>query len=88
MADYPLNAWEKQAKRLTKENEKLHPELHIRGLRWLTRPDSRDFLTLIIKADSAEHINRIIRENVILKYNLKIIKRYNTKYRITQYFKY
>ena len=87
VADYPFDAWEKQAKRLTKENEKLHPGLHIQGLRWLTRPDGKDFSTLIVEANSAEYANCIICEGVVLGYDLKIVERYDTKCRITQCFK-
>ena len=87
IADLPLDAWEKQAKRLIKENAKLHPDLQIRGLRWLGRTDGKQFSTLIIEADSAEHANRMICEGVIMGFDLKLVERYDTKCRITQCFK-
>jgi hypothetical protein len=82
VADHPLDAWEKQAKRIVKENAKLHPSLQIRGLRWLSRIDGKEFSTLIIEADSAEYANRIICEGVITGYDLKLVERYDTKCRI------
>ncbi len=87
VADFPLNEWEKQAKRLCKENAKLHPDLQIRGLRWLSRPDGKNFSTLIIETGSAEQANRMIREGVIMGYDLKSVERYDTRCRITQCFK-
>jgi hypothetical protein len=66
IADLPLNAWEKQAKHLTKENAKLHPGLQIRGQKWLGRTDGKEFSILIIEADSVKQANRIIREGVII----------------------
>jgi hypothetical protein len=87
VADHQLDAWEKQAKRIVQENAKLHPSLQIRGLRWLSRIDGKEFSTLIIEADSAEHANRMICEGVITGYDFKVAERYDTKCRITQYFK-
>ena len=63
------------------------PDLQIRGLRWLNRIDRKEFLTLFIETDSAEHANRLIPEGVIMGYNLKLTERYDSKYRITPCFK-
>jgi hypothetical protein len=87
VADFPLDAWEKQAKRLTKENEKLHPNLQIQGLRWLARTNSKQFSTLVIETASAEQANHLIREGIITGYDLKTVERYDTICRITQCFK-
>jgi hypothetical protein len=87
ITDYPLNECEKQAKRIAKENTKLHPNLQIRKLRWLNRTDGKEFSTLIIEADNAEDANRLIREGVIMGYDLKLTERYDSKCRITQCFK-
>jgi hypothetical protein len=87
VADFPLDAWDKQAKRLIKENEKLHSNLQIRGLRWLARTDGKQFSTLIIETASAEQANRLIREGIVVGYDLKSVERYDTKCRITQCFK-
>jgi hypothetical protein len=88
IADLPLDAWEKQVKRLIKENVKLHPSLQIRGLRWLGRTDEKEFSILIIETDSAEQANRMIRKDVIISYDLKFAEKYDFKCRIAQYFKY
>jgi hypothetical protein len=72
VTDLPLDAWEKQAKRIIKENTKLHPGLQIRGLRWLNRTDGKEVSTLIIEIDSAEHANRMTCEDVIMGYDLKL----------------
>jgi hypothetical protein len=87
VADHPLSAWEKHAKHIVKENAKLHPDLQIRGLRWFTRTEGKEFSTLIIEADSAEHANRMISEGVVTGYDLKIAERYDSKCRVIQCFK-
>jgi hypothetical protein len=57
-------------------------------MRWLRRTNKGDFAPLIIEVDSAEQANRLINEEVVIKYDLKSVKRYNASCRITQCFKY
>jgi hypothetical protein len=83
MQDYQLDAWEKHAKNIEKENAKLIPNLKIRGIRWLKRINKKEFSPLIIEVDSAKQANRLIIEGVVLGYNLKVAKRYDVSCRIT-----
>lgn len=84
---YQLNAWEKHAKSIEKENAKLSPNLKIQGMRWLKRKDIKEFGPLVIEVNSAEQANRLINEGIVLGYDLKITERYDTSCRITQCFK-
>jgi hypothetical protein len=54
MKNYQLDAWEKYAKSIKKENAKLTPNLRIRGMRWLKRTNRKEFGLLVIKVGSAE----------------------------------
>jgi hypothetical protein len=74
-------------KRLIKENEKLHINLQIRGLQWLAKTNDKQFLTFIIKTTNAKQTNRLIHEDIMINYNLKLMKRYDIKCCITQCFK-
>jgi hypothetical protein len=85
--DHQLDAWEKHAKRIEKENAKLTPNLKIQGMRWLRRTNKGDFAPLVIEVDNAEQANRLINEGVIIGYDLKQTERYDASCRITQCFK-
>jgi hypothetical protein len=87
MENYQLDAWEKHAKSIKKENAKLTPNLKIRGMRWLKRTNRKKFGPLIIEVDSAEQANRLIIEEIVLGYDLKQVERYDAGCRITQCFK-
>ena len=52
--DYQLDAWEKHAKRIEKENVKPIPKLKIREMRWLRRTNKKEFAPLVIDVDSAK----------------------------------
>ena len=83
MENYQLNAWEKHAKSIEKENAKLTPNLRIRGMRWLKRLNRKEFGPLIIEVDSAEQANRLIIEGIVLGCDLKLVERYDASCRIT-----
>jgi hypothetical protein len=57
-------------------------------MRWLKRINRKKFGLLIIEVDSAEQANRLIIEEIVLKYNLKLVERYDVSCRIIQCFKY
>jgi len=84
---HPLNAWEKQAKKIEKDNARSHPNLRIRGMRWLGRTENKKYAPLVIKVNSAEQANQLISEGVVIAYDLKLVDRYDSKCRITQCFK-
>jgi hypothetical protein len=81
--DHQLEAWEKHAKSIVKENAKSVPNLRIRGIRWLRRTNKKEFALLVIEVDSAEQANRLITEGVVIGYDLKLTERYDASYRIT-----
>jgi hypothetical protein len=56
-------------------------------MRWLKRTNRKKFGLLIIKVDIAEQANRLIIEGIVLKYDFKLVKRYDASCRITQCFK-
>jgi hypothetical protein len=77
MENYQLDAWEKHAKSIKKENAKLTPNLKIRDMRWLKRINRKKFGPLVIEVDSAEQVNRLIIEGIVLRYDLKQVERYD-----------
>jgi hypothetical protein len=87
MEKYPLDAWEKHARSIEKENIKLSPDLRIQGMRWLRRTNKKEYAPLVIEVNSAEQANRLVNEGVVMGCDLKIVKRYDTSCRITQCFK-
>jgi hypothetical protein len=74
-------------KGIEKKNVKLTPNLKIRDMRWLKRTNRKKFSPLVIKVDSAKQANRLIIEGIVLRYDLKQVKRYDVNCRITQCFK-
>ena len=86
VADYSLND-EETAKRIEKENARIHPELRIMGTRWLGRATGKAFAPLVIEAETTEQANRLISEGVVMTFDLKLAERYDPKCRITQCFK-
>jgi hypothetical protein len=56
-------------------------------MRWLKRTNRKKFGPLIIEVDSAEQANRLIIEEIVLGYDLKLVKRYDADCRIIQCFK-
>jgi hypothetical protein len=87
VADYGQAPDEASAKRIQKENERLHPGLKIASLRWLGHVGVKEFTTLILEVESATQANRLLQEGVIMKYDLKSAVVYDYKSRITQCFK-
>jgi hypothetical protein len=56
-------------------------------MRWLKRINRKEFGLLVIKVDSAKQANRLIIERIVLRYDLKLVERYDIGCRITQCFK-
>jgi hypothetical protein len=73
VADYPQGAGEEHARRIEKENEKFHPGLRILGTRWLGRVEGiKDYAPLVVEVPCAEQANRMIKEGVVIQYDLKL----------------
>jgi len=88
VADYPGDAYEENARRIKAENARQHPGLKIKGVRWLGRVEgNRDYAPLVVEVESVEQANRLIREGMVMKYDLKMVETYNSKCRLTQCFK-
>jgi hypothetical protein len=88
VADYPQGAEEEHARRMEKENEKFHPGLKILGMRWLGRVEGiKDYAPLVVEVPCAEQANRMIREGVVIQYDLKLAETYDPKCRVTQCYK-
>jgi hypothetical protein len=51
-------------------------------MRWLKRINKKKFGSLVIEVDSAKQANRLIIEGIVLKYDLKQVKRYDVDCRI------
>jgi hypothetical protein len=60
-----------------------HPGLKITGIRWLGRAIEKEHAPLLIEVSTAEQANHIIDEGLAIVYDLKIVKRFNLKARIT-----
>jgi hypothetical protein len=68
---------------MEKENEKFHPGLKILGIRWLGRVEGvKDYAPLVVEVSYIEQANRIIREGVVIRYDLKLAEIYDPKYRV------
>jgi hypothetical protein len=88
VADYPRSAGEKNARRIETENNRLHPGLKIKDIRWLGYVEGeKEYASLIMRIDSATQANRLIQEGVVMRYDLKNAETYDPKYRVTQCFK-
>jgi len=88
VTDYPQGAEEEHARRMEKENEKFHPGLRILGMRWLGRVEGiKDYAPLVVEVACAEQANRMIREGLIIQYDLKLAETYDPKSRVTQCYK-
>jgi hypothetical protein len=87
VADYGQNPCEENAKRIQKENERLHPGLKIASIRWLGHAEKKEFTSMIIEIESASQANRVLQEGIVMKYDLKSAEIYDHKSRITQCFK-
>jgi hypothetical protein len=88
VADYPQGAEEEHARRIEKENEKFHPGLKVLGMRWLGRVEGiKDYAPLVVEVPCAEQANRMIREGVVMQYDLKLAETYDPKCRVTQCYK-
>ena len=88
VADYPQGAKEEHIRYIEKENKKFHSGLKILEIRWLGRVEGiKDYIPLVIEVLCAEQANRIIREGVVVRYDLKLAEIYNFKSRVTQYYK-
>ena len=88
VADYPRSAGEKNARRIETENNRLHPGLKIKDVRWLGYVEGeKEYASLILRVDSASQANRLIKEGVVMRYDLKNAETYDPKCRVTQCFK-
>jgi hypothetical protein len=53
-------------------------------MRWLERVEGiKDYASLVVKVLCAEQANRIIRESVVIRYDLKLAETYDLKYKVT-----
>jgi hypothetical protein len=57
-------------------------------MRWLGRTIEKEHAPLLVEVATAEHANRLISEGLAMKYDLKIVERFDPRARITQCFKY
>jgi hypothetical protein len=87
VASYSSDTWEEYAKRMEKENIRLHPGLKILGMRWIGRTTRQEYAPLVVEVGQATQANRMINEGVVIAYDLKIVERYEPKCRIIQCFK-
>jgi hypothetical protein len=88
VADYPRVEKEKNIKRIESENDRLHPGLKIKDIRWLGYVEGvKEYASLIMRIDSATQANRLIQEGIVMRYDLKNVETYDPKCRITQCFK-
>jgi hypothetical protein len=61
VADYPRSAGEKNARRIKIENNRLHPDLKIKDIRWLKHVErEKEYASLIMRIDNAIQANRLI----------------------------
>jgi hypothetical protein len=68
---------------MEKENEKFHPGLKILEIRWLERVEGvKNYIPLVVEVSYIEQANRIIREGVVIRYDLKLAEIYDPKYKI------
>jgi Zinc knuckle len=88
VADYPRSAGEKNARRIETENNRLHPGLKIKDVRWLGYVEGeKEYASLIMRIDSATQANRLIQEGIVIRYDMKNVETYDPKCRVTQCFK-
>jgi hypothetical protein len=66
----------------------MHLDLKIVRMRWLGQIIRKDFAPLLVEVNTAEQANRLINEGLVMAYDLKVMKRYDSKCKIIQYFKY
>ena len=52
-------------------------------MRWLRRINKKEYAPLVIEVDSAEQVNRLVSEGVVMGCDLKIAERYDISCRIT-----
>ena len=83
VASYPITVWEEHAIRIQAENARTHPGLKVVGMRWLGRASEKEYAPLLVEVSTAEQANRLINKGLAIVYNLKIVKRFNLKARIT-----
>jgi hypothetical protein len=68
------------ARAIEADNAKRHPFLKIKKTTWLKRLDEdKRFSSLIVEVTSAEQANRMIREGVLLRYELKTAERFDRR---------
>jgi hypothetical protein len=73
---------------MEKENEKFHPGLKILEMRWLGRVEGiKNYAPLVVEVPCAEQANRMIKEGVVIRYDLKLAEIYDSKSRVTQCYK-
>ena len=83
VADFPRDAFEENIKLLKKENDHLHPGLKITDIQWISKiKGKKDYSLLVIEIVSVEYANHIIIEEMIYRYNLKLIKVYDKTIRV------
>jgi hypothetical protein len=54
------------------ENNRLHPGLKIKDVRWLGYVEGeKEYASLILRVESASQANRLIQGGVVMRYDLK-----------------
>jgi hypothetical protein len=57
-------------------------------MRWLGRVEEiKDYAPLVVKVPCVKQANRIIKEGVVIQYDLKLAEIYDPKCRVTQCYK-
>jgi hypothetical protein len=52
-------------------------------MRWLGRTIKKEYAPLLVEVATVEQVNRLINKGLAIKYDLKIVERFNLKARIT-----
>jgi hypothetical protein len=57
-------------------------------MRWLGRVEGiKDYALLVVEVPCAKQANRIIREDVVIRYDLKLAETYDPKSKVIQCYK-
>jgi hypothetical protein len=89
VADYPQKVEKKYTRHIKKENKRFHLGLKILRIRWLEKVEKiKNYVFLVVKVLYVKQVNRIIKESIVIQYDLKLAEIYNLKCRVTQCYKY
>lgn len=88
VADFPRDAGEANARLIESENQRLHQGLRVLNVAWTYKVEgTRDYSSLMVEVDSAEHANSMIDNGTLHNYDLKTTELYDPMCRISQCFK-